>query len=136
MSKTPPPAGDAPALKNFYLETRLLCILMAFCHDVDIMGNITINVKEEFSKLEQAVKQRGIRINDVKTKYKASAREKVPVWTTKLYHTVKTNNKIKEYENSLKVAEGSILSGLYRPIKDIYNSTEPKPKQRKKSKIN
>lgn len=49
-------------------------IILAFADDIDIVGNTTIDVKEEFMNLENTAKEVGLRINENKTKYMATTR--------------------------------------------------------------
>lgn len=49
-------------------------ILLAFADDIHIVGNIILNVKEEFFILEKTAKEFGLRINEDKTKYMVAAK--------------------------------------------------------------
>lgn len=52
-------------------------LILAFADDIDIIGNSMDAIKEEFFKLENAAKEVGLRINEIKTKYMATIRNEL-----------------------------------------------------------
>jgi len=47
-------------------------LILAFADDIDIVGNSTVVIKEEFFKLESTAKE--VELNEIKTKYMATIR--------------------------------------------------------------
>lgn len=82
--------GDAisPLLFNIALEkvvrdartetllfrTRGPQLILAFADDIDIIGDTTVKVKEEFLKIESAAVKIGLKVNESKTKYMTTSR--------------------------------------------------------------